>query len=437
MENYNLESELVVLSSIFAQDDNFDKVMASIEEKDFYDPKNMKIFQILHSHYRNGQKLDHFRLSQIIKELNLQSLISSDYLDQLLVAYSFAYDLDQQIELLLEHSSKRRIEEMVDIAKKSLHSQEASDATEIMDMFKRGFDSISQMRQTDDNVNLKQVIEDVEEELHTLANSDSATTGVQTHLTDLDLKTSGMQGGDLIILAARPSMGKTAFSLTLINNMINDNKKAMIFSLEMSAASLIKRMLSMESLVPLENIRNGNFDNNQMISLKSATTKMKTWDDNKNLIINDRPGISVEEIHQYARKAKKEHGLDIIFVDYLQLATTKSKSDSRTQEVSEISRKLKEIARELDVPVVALSQLSRAVEARTNKRPMLSDLRESGAIEQDADVILFLYREKYYNKTIDDDSTEIIIGKQRNGPTDTVNVVFQQERTMFVDYKYG
>lgn len=434
--NYNVESELLIISSIFFSDENFDKVMSLLEEKDFYDPKNVKIFSIIQSYYRNGKKLDHFRLSQIVNELNLDNLITQDYLDQLLVAYSFAFDLDDQITLLLEHSSKRRLEEMVDLAKQSLNSKENSDSFTIMEMFKRGFDSISQMRQSDDNVNLTQVIEGVEEELQTLANSDGQTTGVQTHLSELDIKTSGLQGGDLIILAARPSMGKTAFSLTLINNMINDNKRTMIFSLEMNAASLIKRMLSMESLVPLENIRNGDFDTNQLISLKAATAKMKTWDEQKNLIINDRPGISIEEISQYAKKAQKEHGLDIIFVDYLQLATTKAKNESRTQEVSEISRKLKEIARDLNVPVVALSQLSRAVEQRTNKRPMLSDLRESGAIEQDADVILFLYREKYYNKTIDDNSTEIIIGKQRNGPTDTVRVVFQQERTMFVDFKY-
>lgn len=432
--NYNVESEIIVLSSVFAQDQNYDKVLNLLEEKDFYDSKNAKIFEILKSFSRIGQKLDHLRLCQIIKEYGLDSKINQEYLDNLLVIFSFAYDLDQQIELLLDLSSKRQIEEMLSIASKSLKDTQNANTDQVIDMFKRGFESISIRGNNDDNVNLTQVIEEVEIELQELAKSDNSTTGVQTHLKQLDEKTAGLQAGDLIILAARPSMGKTAMSLTLINNMINDNKKAMIFSLEMSAGSLIKRLLSMESLVSLEKIRTGDFNNNEMISIKEATTKMKTWDHNKNLVINDRPGISIEEIHQYSKKVHQESGLDIIFVDYLQLATTKSKSESRINEVSEISRKLKEIARDLKVPVIALSQLSRAVEQRTNKRPMLSDLRESGAIEQDADVILFLYRDQYYNKASDDTTTEIIIGKQRNGPTDTVRASFQQERTMFVDF---
>lgn len=432
--NHNLECEIIVLSSIFAQSENYDKVLNLVEEKDFYDQRNFKIFEILKSFYRIGQKLDHLRLSQIIKEYELEAQIDKLYLDNLLVAFSYAYDLDQQIELLLNLSNKRKLEEMVEIANKSLKNSQSTESHDLIEMFKRGFEDISARGGSDDNVNLTDVIEEVEQELQDLAQNGKSTTGVQTHLKHLDEKTAGLQPGDLVILAARPSMGKTAFSLTLINNMINDNKKAMIFSLEMSAGSLIKRLLSMESLISLEKIRTGDFSDLELISLKEATTQMKNWDINKNLVINDRPGISVEEIHQYSKKVHQESGLDIIFVDYLQLATTKSKSESRINEVSEISRKLKEIARDLKVPVVALSQLSRAVEQRTNKRPMLSDLRESGAIEQDADVILFLYRDQYYNKASDDTTTEIIIGKQRNGPTDVVRAAFQADRTCFVDF---
>ncbi len=257
-------------------------------------------------------------------------------------------------------------------------------------------------------------------------------TGVATGFLDLDYKTAGMQPSDLILLAARPSMGKTAFVLNIAQYVaFKQNKTVAIFSLEMSKEQLVNRLFSMESRVDSQHLRTGNLSDMEWEKLiESAAVIGKS-----NLIIDDTPGISISEMRSKCRKYKLEHNLEMIIIDYLQLMSGSGRStDSRQQEISDISRSLKALARELRVPVIALSQLSRAVEQRPDHRPMLSDLRESGAIEQDADVVMFIYRDDYYNKDTEKKGiAEIIIAKQRNGPIGTVELVWLPDYTKFAN----
>ena len=260
-----------------------------------------------------------------------------------------------------------------------------------------------------------------------------SVTGMPTGFIDLDYKTSGFQPSDLILIAARPSMGKTSFVLNIAEYMaFRSNETVAIFSLEMSKEQLVNRLFALESRVDSQILRTGNLSDNDWSSLIEAAGVIGR----SNLIIDDTPGISVSELRSKCRKYKLEHNLGIIMIDYLQLMQGSRKSESRQQEISDISRSLKEIARELQVPVVALSQLSRAVEQRPDHRPMLSDLRESGAIEQDADVVMFLYRDDYYNHdTEKKDVAEVIIAKQRNGPIGTVELAWLPRYTKFANMK--
>ena len=257
-------------------------------------------------------------------------------------------------------------------------------------------------------------------------------TGVPTGFIDLDYRTSGLQPSDLILIAARPSMGKTAFVLNIADYIaVRRQKTCLIFSLEMSKEQLVNRMLAMESNVDSQKLRTGTLTDADWDAVVEGIATIG----NSKLVIDDTPGISIMELRSKCRKIKLEHGLDIVMIDYLQLMTGSGKtSDNRQQEISEISRSLKALARELNAPVIALSQLSRACETRTDHRPMLSDLRESGAIEQDADVVMFLYRDDYYNKDTDTPNVaEVIIAKQRNGPIGTVNLGWRPELTRFVN----
>ena len=280
---------------------------------------------------------------------------------------------------------------------------------------------------------IQQVVLNTLERIEKASKNKGTVTGIPTGFIDLDYKLSGLQPSDLILLAARPSMGKTAFVLNLAQYMaFKVNKTVAIFSLEMSKEQLVNRLFALESQVDSQALRTGNLKDSDWEKLiESAGTIGKS-----NLIIDDTPGISISELRSKCRKYKLEHDLSVIIIDYLQLMSGRvgGRSESRQQEISEISRSLKGVARELNVPVIALSQLSRAVEQRPDHRPMLSDLRESGAIEQDADVVMFLYRDEYYNKdTEHPNEAEVIIAKQRNGPIGTVNLAWLPNYTKFAN----
>ena len=284
-----------------------------------------------------------------------------------------------------------------------------------------------------DYVPIQQVVLNAINNIEKASKLKGNVTGIPTGFVDLDYKTSGMHPSDLVLIAARPSMGKTAFVLNIAQYMaFRKNVTVAIFSLEMSKEQLVNRLLAMESHVDSQNMRTGNLKDEDWTKLVEGADIIGR----SNLIIDDTPGISIAEMRSKCRKYKLEHNLGIIMIDYLQLMSGSGKSDSRQQEISDISRSLKALARELGVPVIALSQLSRAVEQRPDHRPMLSDLRESGAIEQDADVVMFLYRDDYYHKdTEKKDIAEVIIAKQRNGPIGTIELVWLPRYTQFVNMK--
>ena len=303
----------------------------------------------------------------------------------------------------------------------------------IMEQTEKSMFQLLQRRTTVEYVPIKQVVLNALDKIEKASKSKGTVTGIPTGFIDLDYKLSGFQPSDFILIAARPSMGKTAFVLNIAQYMaFKKNKAVAIFSLEMSKEQLVNRLFSLESQVDAQSLRTGNMKDSDWEKLIEGAGVIGQ----SKLIIDDTPGISISELRSKCRKYKLEHGLDIIIIDYLQLMTGSvgKSSESRQQEVSDISRQLKGLARELNVPVVSLSQLSRAVESRPDKRPMLSDLRESGAIEQDADVVMFIYRDEYYNKDSEfKKQAEIIIAKQRNGPVGTVNLAWLGEYTKFAN----
>ena len=292
-----------------------------------------------------------------------------------------------------------------------------------------------QKRTVDSYVPIRQVVMNAMEKIEAAARSNGTVTGIPTGFLDLDYRTAGLQPSDLILIAARPSMGKTALMLNLARNVaFKKNLTMAIFSLEMSKEQLVNRMFSMESNVDGQKIRTGQMNDQEWEQLIESAGVIGR----SSLIIDDTPGISIAELRSKCRKYKLEHGLSVVMIDYLQLMTGTGKaSDSRQQEISDISRSLKSLARELSVPVIALSQLSRAVEQRPDHRPMLSDLRESGAIEQDADVVMFIYRDEYYNHDSEKKGiTELIIAKQRNGPIGTVELAWLPEYQRFANMEH-
>ena len=294
--------------------------------------------------------------------------------------------------------------------------------------------SVVQKRNTGDFVPIRQVVMNAMDKIEKASKNKGAVTGIPTGFIDLDYRTAGLQPSDLILIAARPSMGKTAFVLNIAQHIaFKQNQTVAVFSLEMSKEQLVNRLFSLESKVDSQHIRTGQLSDQEWEDLiESAGTIGKS-----NLIIDDTPGISIAELRSKCRKYKLEHNLSIIMIDYLQLMTGSGRSDSRQQEISDISRSLKALARELSVPVIALSQLSRAVEQRPDHRPMLSDLRESGAIEQDADVVMFIYRDDYYNHDTERKNVaEIIIAKQRNGPIGTVELAWLPNYTQFANLQH-
>ena len=303
----------------------------------------------------------------------------------------------------------------------------------IMEQTEKSMFQLLQRRTTGEYVPIKQVVLNALDRIEKASKSKGTVTGIPTGFIDLDYKLSGFQPSDFILIAARPSMGKTAFVLNIAQYMaFKKNKAVAIFSLEMSKEQLVNRLFSLESQVDAQSLRTGNMKDSDWEKLIEGAGVIGQ----SKLIIDDTPGISISELRSKCRKYKLEHGLDIIIIDYLQLmsGSRKGGNDNRQQEISDISRSLKALARELHAPVIALSQLSRACETRTDHRPMLSDLRESGAIEQDADVVMFLYRDDYYNKdTEHPNEAEVIIAKQRNGPIGTVNLIWKPEYTKFVN----
>lgn len=427
------EAEQSVIGSMIMSRDAIVEASEIITGADFYQQQYGIVFEAMIELHDEGKAVDLITLQERLKEKDLPPEISSmEFVRDLLSAVPTSANVKYYAEIVVEKSMLRKLikttEEITNAC--YLGKEKTQDILEVTE--KKIFDLV-QNRGSEEFVPIRQVVLNAIEKIEKASRSQGSVTGIPTGFIDLDYKMSGFQPSDLILVAARPSMGKTAFVLNIAQYMaFHNDVTAAIFSLEMSKEQLVNRLLALESKVDSQNIRTGNLEDEEWAKLIEGANIIGK----SNLIIDDKPGISISELRSKCRKYKMEHNLGVIFIDYLQLMTGSGRSESRQQEISEISRSLKALARELNVPVVALSQLSRAVEQRPDHRPMLSDLRESGAIEQDADVVMFIYRDDYYNKDSENKNiAEIIIAKQRNGPIGTVNLVWLPNYTKFVNMK--
>ena len=429
---HSIEAEQSVVGSMLMGREAIMAASEMLTSDDFYQHQYGVIFDAMVELFNEGKPVDLVTLQDRLKEKDLPPEITSmEFVRDLLNAVPTSANVRHYATIVSEKAVLRRLIKLSEEIENECYLNKEPVEVILEETEKRMF-KLLQQRNSGDYVPIRQVVMNTLENIERASKTKGNVTGLATGFTDLDYKTSGFQPSDFILVAARPSMGKTAFVLNIAQYMaFKKNKAVAIFSLEMSREQLMNRLFSMESKVDSQSLRTGNLKDEEWGKLIESAGIIGE----SNLIIDDTPGISIAEMRSKCRKYKLEHGLDIIIIDYLQLMTGSGRgSDSRQQEISDISRSLKALARELNVPVVALSQLSRAVEQRTDHRPMLSDLRESGAIEQDADVVMFIYRDDYYNKDSEDKGiAEIIIAKQRNGPIGTVNLVWLPDYTKFAN----
>ena len=430
---HSIEAEQSVVGAMLMDKDAITTASEIISGEDFYQTAYGVVFDSVVELFNEGKPVDLITLQNRLKEKDVPEEISSlEFVRDLVAAVPTSANIKYYAEIVAEKSLLRKMIKMNDeITNACYLAKEPVEA--IMERTEKQVFELVQNRGASDYVPIRQVVLNALEKIEKASKSKGTVTGIPTGFIDLDYKTSGFQPSDFILVAARPSMGKTAFVLNIAQHVaFRQNKTVAIFSLEMSKEQLVNRLFSLESYVDAQLLRTGTLKDSDWEKLiEGAGTIGKS-----NLIIDDTPGISISELRSKCRKYKLEHGLDMIIIDYLQLmsGSVGKRSDSRQQEISDISRSLKAVARELNVPVISLSQLSRAVEQRPDHRPMLSDLRESGAIEQDADVVMFIYRDDYYHKDTEHvNEAEIIIAKQRNGPIGTVTLTWLPQYTKFAN----
>ena len=383
--------------------------------------------------FNEGKPVDLITLQERLKEREVPPEISSlEFVRDLVAAVPTSANVRYYAQIVSDKAVMRKLIKMNDELSNICYAGNEP-LESVLEKTEKSVFQLLQNRNAGEYVPIRQVVMNALEKVEKASKSKGTVTGIPTGFIDLDYKLSGLQPSDLVLVAARPSMGKTAFVLNIAQYVaFKKDKCTAIFSLEMSKEQLVNRLFSLESQVDAQALRTGNMKDSDWEKLIEAAGIIGQ----SNLIIDDTPSISISELRSKCRKYKMEHGLDLIIIDYLQLmsGSVGGRSESRQQEISDISRSLKALARELNVPVIALSQLSRAVEQRPDKRPMLSDLRESGAIEQDADVVMFIYRDEYYNKDSEyKKQAEIIIAKQRNGPVGTVHLAWLGEYTKFAN----
>ncbi len=433
---HSAEAEQSVIGSMLMDREAIMIAAEIITGEDFYQRQYGIVFEAMAELFNEEQPVDLVTLQNRLRAKDVPEEISGmEFVRELLNATYTSSNVKYYANIVAEKSTLRKLirvnEEISNLCYGGTEPlEEVLEQTE-----KRIFDLV-QRRNTGEFVPIKQVVLNAIQKIESASRTKGNVTGIATGFKDLDYQTSGFQPSDLILIAARPSMGKTAFVLNIAQYMaFRSQETVAVFSLEMSKEQLVNRLLSMESGVDAQKLRNGNLSDGEWERLVEGAEGVAR----SNLIIDDTPGITLAELRSKCRKYKLENGLGIIMIDYLQLMSGGGRSsDSRQQEISDISRGLKSLARELNVPVVALSQLSRAVEQRPDHRPMLSDLRESGAIEQDADMVMFLYRDAYYNKDSEmKNLAEVIVAKQRNGPIGTINLLWMPEYTTFKNFKPG
>lgn len=425
------EAEQSVIGSMIMDKEAIIMASEIISSSDFYDRQLGILFDTMLELYSEGKPVDLVTLQNRLKEKDVPPQLSSlEFIRDLVASVPTSANVKYYAQIVKEKAVLRRLIKISEeMANDCYLDKEKLDV--ILDKAERQIFNIVQNRGTKEFTDIKDIVLRSIDSIEAASKNQGNVTGIATGFYDLDYKTAGLQPSDLILIAARPSMGKTAFALNIAEYVaLRLNITTAIFSLEMSQDQLVKRLLAMNARVDSQKIRTGNLTAEEWASLMESARIIG----NSNLIIDDTSAISVSELRSKCRKLKLERNLGLVIIDYLQLMTGSKRTDSRQQEISEISRALKSLAREINVPVIALSQLSRAVEQRIDKRPILSDLRESGAIEQDADVVMFIYRDDYYNHDSKEPGiSEIIIGKQRNGPTGTVKLAWQAQYTKFAN----
>ena len=433
----NLEAEMSILGSCFLSTYALDKVCEEVSNDMFYSEANKKIFEAIFELHRNKIPLDSTTLiNEIEKHDSINSIGGVEYLTEVIDSVITAANIDYYIDIVREKALRRKLIEVSTNITTSAFDED-NDTNEMIDDAEKNIFSVTKARKAGEFKIITDVLRNTQQRIEDLAKNDKEITGIATGFYDFDKLTSGLHENELIIIAARPAMGKTAFAVNLaVNAAINSKKNIALFNLEMSAEQLAMRMISANGGIEQNKLKTGKLEHNDWKKVNEAISELS----NINLFIEDTSGINVSEIRAKCRRlATQGPGLGLVVIDYLQLIEGSSKyAGNRQQEVSEISRSLKTMAMELKVPVIALAQLSRSVELRENKRPIMSDLRESGSIEQDADIVAFLYRDDYYNKPAQEQTnisiTELIIGKHRNGNTGTIELLFERDKSNFRNY---
>ena len=424
----SIEAEQSVLGSMIIDKNAITKVMEKLRDEDFYRDGHKVIFKAISEMSKEDMAVDLLTLLEYLKSTDqLERAGGVTYITEVSSSVPTTANLSSYIKIVEEKSILRKlIKASTAIIEDSYNKQ--SEVSGVLDLAEKKIFDIAEKKSSNDFEPLSDVLERGFLEIERLFNNRGEITGVGSGFTDLDAKTSGFQKGDMVLIAARPSMGKTTFALNIAEHAaLREGKSVVIFSLEMSKEQLAYKLLCSEANVDLLKLRTGTLDDKDWENIARATGPLSK----AKIYIDDTAGVSVMEMRSKCRRLKMEYGIDLILIDYLQLMSGSS-SENRQQEVSEISRSIKALAKEMECPVIALSQLSRAPEQRADHRPMLSDLRESGSIEQDADLVMFLYRDEYYNKETDEKNVaECIVAKQRNGPVGTVKLAFLGQLSKF------
>jgi len=437
IEPNNNEAEINILGCAFLSKVALDKIVEELDEEMFYNKKNKTIFKIIKDLHKKDIAIDTTTVSnELEKQKELGNIGGIEYLGEILDSVATPANIEHYINIVYsKYILRTLINHSTDIINNCY--EEDKDLNEILEEAEKRILSVNSGRMTKEIRTIQEVIVKAQEQIELLAKNGSDITGIASGYYDLDAKTAGFHENELIIIAGRPGMGKSAIVSNMATNMaINEKKSVAFFNLEMGAEQIVNRMFSSVGAIDAGKLRTGRLEHNDWKKLNEAISELA----DTNIYIDDTPGITVSEIRSKCRRLKNsEKGLDIIIIDYLQLISSSSKySGQRTQEVSEISRDLKKLAMELSVPVIALAQLSRSVEMRENKRPIMSDLKESGSIEQDADIVMFLYCDDYYNFKSKDrpnlSPTELIISKHRSGGTGTIELMFERNTISFKNY---
>ncbi len=425
-------AEQAVLGCMFLDKEAVATALEILRADDFYRPDHQRVFEAAEELFSAGIPVDVITIKNKLEEKQIFEQIGGlQFVVSISTAVASSVNVKHYAKIVEEKSLLRRlIKTASEVSQISYEGKE--DVNFIMEKAEKGIFDIMQNRRTEEFASIRDIAVSTFEKIEDVYHNKGKVTGVATGFADFDAKTAGLQKSDLILLAARPSMGKTAFALNIVQNAaIRGNVPTAIFSLEMSKEQLVNRMLCSEAMMDAQKMRTGELVDSDWPVLIEAMGPLSQAP----IYIDDTPGVSPMDIRSKCRRLKMEKGLGLIVIDYLQLMTGNGKNESRQQEISEISRSLKAIAREMDAPVIALSQLSRACEQRADHRPMLSDLRESGAIEQDADLVAFLYRDEYYFPDSEKkNQAELIIAKQRNGPTGTVDLTWMGQYTRFGNF---